>query len=100
MRLLPLMVLAGTLVLAGCGRQQPEAPAELNNSAETPVNAAVPPPIAAAPVGNVAERAAPPLEFTDDAQMRDDADATGLTARLPREGDGATATPNATAPRQ
>ena len=99
MRLSSLLVLTGALVLAACHRAPPEEPAEANNSAQAAPNAATPPPVAAAPANNAVERPAPPLNFTDDAQMRDDADASGLTARLPRtENDGEKAASNAATP--
>jgi hypothetical protein len=98
MRLFPLLILTGALALAGC-RGQPSEPVELNNSANAAINAAAPHPAAAAPTNNAVEHAAPPLDFTDEEQMRDDADATGLTARLPREGNGAAPAANAAAPR-
>ncbi|MCJ8158920.1 hypothetical protein [Sphingomonas sp. LaA6.9] len=85
-----LLSLAGALALAGCGRSEPE-PDEGNfdNAAiEAPApdiempaeNLATPP----ENVTNAVPPAAPPPEFTEDEQMLDDADATGLTARLPQ----------------
>ncbi|MBY8821646.1 hypothetical protein [Sphingomonas colocasiae] len=76
---------AATLSLAACGSKEPEAPALENNVVEmpedlTPVNETPP----AENLTNEVTPAAPPPAFTDDEQMRDDADATGLTARLPR----------------
>lgn len=76
---------AATLSLAACGSKEPEAPAIENNVIEVPedlapVNETLPP----ENVVNEVAPAVPPPAFTDDEQMRDDADATGLTARLPR----------------
>lgn len=76
---------AATLSLAACGSKEPEAPVVENEVVEMPEDLA---PVNEAPpaeniVNEVAPAAAPPA-FTDDEQMRDDADATGLTARLPR----------------
>ncbi len=105
MRHIKVIALAGmlSLVLAGCRDREEAAPEELNNSANAaePVNASTPAP-PPPPPANVAEAPAPSMEFSDDQQMRDDADATGLTARLPREGDApaAPANPPAQAPTQ
>jgi predicted small lipoprotein YifL len=85
------LVLATALALSACGKKEeplPETPE--NVVTEVPVDevlpanagdAALDPP---APT-NVATPAAPPPAFTDSQQMRDDADATGLTSRLPRD---------------
>ena len=83
-----LTLAAAALTLAGCSKDSPqeEAPVE-NNAVEAPVEIA--PVNNAAPPANITNEAAPvapPPEFSDDEQMRDDADATGLTARLPQDG--------------
>ena len=94
MRLSPFIALIGALALAGCGDPEPEA---LNNSANASNAAnAVVPPVTTAPANNAVEQAPPSLTFDDEAQMLDDADATGLTTRLRRNGDD---TANAAAPR-
>lgn len=84
MRNAALLTLAAALALSACGREEREEEAPVvNNSAEVPVET-ISEPEAPAPVNasNVAAPAPPP-EFSDEEQMRDDADATGLTARLP-----------------
>jgi hypothetical protein len=85
------ITLSAALALAACDRGEPEQPPVDNNITElpeevVPMNAAPP------PVENVTNEVAPapPPAFSDDEQMRDDADATGLTARLPQ---GETETP-------
>lgn len=83
-----MLSLAAVLATGACKRERPPEDMDLNATEdvvvnETPVNAveALPPP------ANVAEteKAAPPPEVSDEVQMRDDADATGLTARLPED---------------
>lgn len=80
------ITLSAALALAACNRSEPEPPAIDNNVTELPeevepMNAAPPP---AENVTNEVTPAAPPPTFSDDEQMRDDADATGLTSRLPQ----------------
>ncbi len=100
-----LLTLAGALALSGCGRSEPEEQPIDNEAIETsapeaaaPIeNLAMPP----ANVANAAEPApaAPPPEFSDQEQMLDDADATGLTARLPQgEGEAPGSTENQARP--
>lgn len=84
MRHIALFALAGALALSACGKKAEEEAPMTNNLVEPPadlepINEAVPPP---PPAENIAV-AAPPPEVSDDQQMLDDADATGLTARLP-----------------
>ena len=73
------------VALSACQRSAPENALPANTTVEIPVEA---PPVdataAAVPTNatNVVA-AAPPPAFDDSEQMRDDADATGLTARLP-----------------
>lgn len=84
------LVIVGALALAlaGCAKSAPENALDEGNdlveaNVEAPVeNVAVPEPVNAT---NVVEPAAPPPTFSQDEQMRDDADATGLTSRLPDE---------------
>ena len=103
MRLIACMTLAGALALAGCGRREPEEAPETNSVVEEPANIATPPP-PSPPAENAAENKtapAPPPKFSDDEQMRDDADATGLTARLAEGGEEASGQPdNQTSPAQ
>ena len=98
MRIAVLLPLFTVLALAGCHDRPPEAPLE-NNSATVelpppPVENAVETP---APVNatNVASPAKPP-QFSDETQMHDDADATGMTAKVNDEGDAASQSTNAT----
>jgi len=88
------LALAAILGLAACKQQGPDPDALQENAVEgTAVENAIatnvveaPPPVAG-PL-NETNMTAPPPEFSDTEQMRDDADATGLTARLPaQEGD-------------
>jgi len=87
MRKIAILTLAASaLALSACGSKEPEAveienteniemPEDLTPTNETP---------APENVTNEVAPAAPPPAFSDDEQIRDDADATGLTARLPR----------------
>ncbi len=79
------VVLLGTLALAGCHSAPPErVPGDGDNAAEM-MNEAAPENIITAPLPpvNVSNTAtATPPKINDDVQMHDDADATGMTARL------------------
>jgi hypothetical protein len=98
-------VLAAALAVAACGKKE-EPISELQDNAvtEMPIEdnvalnvedpAPAPPP--AVNVTNTVA-AAPPPAFTDTEQMRDDADATGLTSRIPSD-DAPRPTANETAP--
>jgi outer membrane biosynthesis protein TonB len=81
-------LLGGTLLLAGCKRQHEEQPVE-NTPAEAPRPVVAPTP-APPPVEKPKPVAAPkpkPLPATpEDQQVLDDADATGMTARVDRSG--------------
>ena len=88
---------AALLALGACGRQKPLDLPE-NEMVQEPVNMAVeaPPSETRLPVENVVE-VKPPVEKPvpppqDEAQMRDDADATGMTSRLDTGGEDATST--------
>lgn len=89
MRRFTLIALAslGALALSACGKKEEEAPEVVNNLVEPPADIEVvndtPPP---APIENTPEPAAPPV-IGEDQQTLDDADATGMTARIPA-GDG------------
>lgn len=100
-RTIVLLPLAAALMLAACGRNTPdEAPME-NDAAPAPVEPlpsaeedVPPPPPPAAPVENSANAAAaqapaPPPQISAEQQMLDDAEASGFTARLPIDGNGA-----------
>jgi len=90
MRYIALLPVAAALVLAGCDRGPEQKPIEDNvvevENVTDNVDLAVPPPeMNVMNATNTAEKAAPAPEFTDEQQMKDDADATGMTARLPDE---------------
>lgn len=98
MRIAALLPVVAALALAACNDRPPEAPPQDNSATvelpPPPVENAVevPPPVNAT---NVATPAKPP-QFSDDAQMHDDADAAGMTAKVDDEGDAAGQTANAT----
>lgn len=92
MRKIALIVaLSGALALAACGKKEEEAPAATNNLVEPPVeNIVVEEPEAPLPeVQNnaVATPAAPPPSISEQQQIQDDAEATGMTSRLPEGGE-------------
>lgn len=96
MRKYALVALAGALALAACGKKEEEAPAT-NNLVEPPVeNVIVEEPEAPAPEpsNNAAPAPAPAPTISEQQQIEDDAAATGMTARLNRDGtdEGANAT--------
>lgn len=90
MRKTLILTFAAALALAACGKKDEEA-APVNNLVEPPVENviveepdAVPPPAA----NNAAEPApAPAPDISEDQQIQDDAAATGMTARLPADGE-------------
>ncbi|BBD99025.1 hypothetical protein SAMIE_1025260 [Sphingobium amiense] len=90
MRKIALIALAGTLILAACGKKEEEAPAT-NNLVEPPVeNFIVDEPDAPLPEPQnnaAATPAAPPPSVSEQQQILDDAEATGMTARLPEGGE-------------
>jgi hypothetical protein len=101
MRKAALLTFTAALALSGCNRG-PEAEklpednvTEVVNATENANVVVAPPAVNASNASNTTAKAAPAPGFTDDAQMRDDADATGMTARLPDE---APASGNETAP--
>jgi ABC-type oligopeptide transport system substrate-binding subunit len=91
-RVLAICALTAAFMLSACNKT-PEQPSELiedNMMVEVPIDdGAASNVVDAAAAENVAlnvtNGAAPPPAFTDTEQMRDDADATGLTARLPAD---------------
>ncbi len=101
-----IFALTAALGLSACGKKD-ESPGELiedNMTIEVPVEDAnaLNSVEVAAPANvavNVTNAAAPLPEFTDTEQMRDDADATGLTSRLPTD-DVSGAAANETQPAQ
>jgi hypothetical protein len=87
------LVIAGVaaLALSACQGRAPENALDEGNIVEenltAPIeNVAMPEPVNA--TNAVEPPAAPPPTFSQDEQMRDDADATGLTSRLPDEAPG------------
>jgi len=80
-------MLGGALLLAGCKQQHQEQPVE-NQPAEAPKPVAPPPPPPPAekpkPVAAPKPKPLPPTP--EDQQVLDDADATGMTARVDRSG--------------
>lgn len=90
MRIRTIIVLAGAIALAACGKSAPEESIPENEIVQENIvederdsvieNAAPPEPENAA-------TPAPAPEVSDEIQMLDDADATGLTARLPQSGE-------------
>ncbi|WOK36540.1 hypothetical protein [Sphingomonas sp. C3-2] len=103
MRKIAFAAIAGTLVLSACNSKPEEAPVEnetLNITVDEPVvNEVVNIVEPEKPVVNETPPAAPPPEVSEEEQMLDDADATGLTSRLPRSDDaGAGSTENETRP--
>lgn len=82
-------------VLAGCSRSEPDEAPPVDNAVteepapvreEAPVAEPEPAPVEPAPVAVTNTVAPPPAaEIAPDAQMLDDADATGMTARATRD---------------
>lgn len=90
MRKLALIALAGALVLSACGKKEEEAPAT-NNMVEPPVeNVVVDEPDAPMPEPQnnaIATPPAPPPKISEEQQIQDDAEATGMTSRLSEDGE-------------
>ena len=101
MRKTAFAMLATALTLAACDRGPEQKPlddnvAEVENfSEEANIVEAAPP---ANTANTVVEKAAPAPGFSESEQMRDDADATGMTARLPDDDGGPGQTGNETRP--
>ncbi|MBZ9649519.1 hypothetical protein K9B33_18440 [Sphingobium sp. 3R8] len=91
MRTLAFAALAGALLLSACGKKEEEAPTVTNNLVEPPVeNVIVDEPEAPLPEPQnnaVATPAAPPPSVSEQQQIQDDAEATGMTSRLPEGGE-------------
>lgn len=85
-----LAIMAGLLALSACGKKHEEPPVEDNMVVEEPENVTNEiPPLAQPPVEEnsaqpVENRIAPP-QISEEQQMQDDAEATGMTSRLPDE---------------
>jgi len=82
------LALAATLMLAGCGRE----PDHENTDDTNVVNAIEEAPVDTAPFNDVqapsnaaVEPRASPPDISDEQQIQDDADAAGMTSRLPDE---------------
>lgn len=90
MRKIAILTLAGALALAACGKKEEEAP-PANNMVEPPVeNVIVDEPDAPLPEPQnnaAATPAAPAPKVSEEQQILDDAEATGMTARLPEGGE-------------
>lgn len=90
MRKIAILTLAGALALSACGKKEPEAP-PANNMVEPPVeNVVVDEPDAPLPEPQnnaAATPAAPAPKVSEEQQILDDAEATGMTARLPEGGE-------------
>ena len=80
---------AGLLMLSACSRSEPEPPVEENLDEATPdalpsvEPSDVPPPVA--DTNTAAIDVPPEAPVAPDAQMIEDADATGMTARVSRD---------------
>lgn len=104
MRKVGFLTLATALTLAACTSAAPEKlpddnMSEIGNLSENTDVAITPPPaVNVAEPSNATAKAAPAPGFTEEQQMKDDADATGMTARLPDETPGQKA--NETRPAQ
>lgn len=98
---LPLLALAGALALAGCDSSDPAANAVEENVVEAPiveepVNIPVINEIEEEPAANTVETVPPPAPapvISDEQQTLDDADAIGLTSRIPEGDSGETPPP-------
>lgn len=101
MRKTVFLALAAALTLSACDRGPEQRPLEDNvvevEELAEEGNFAEAPAIANA-TNIVAEKAVPAPGFTESEQMRDDADATGMTARLPDEAAGPGQSGNETRP--
>ena len=87
MRKLGFLTLATALMLAACSEKLPDDNmSEIGNLSENTDIAITPPPVTnVTEPSNATAEAAPAPGFTEEQQMKDDADATGMTARLPDE---------------
>ncbi len=91
MRKIALFTLAGALALSACGKKD-ETESVTNNLVEPPVENVIvnepdatppPPPVS----NNVAAPAAPAPTVSEQQQIQDDAEATGMTSRLRQSSD-------------
>ncbi|WP_294133761.1 hypothetical protein [Sphingobium sp.] len=89
MRKIALFALAGALALSACGKKE-EEPTATNNLVEPPVENVIieePDAVLPPPSNNAVATPAAPPSVSEQQQIQDDADATGMTARLPQEGE-------------
>lgn len=90
-RTIALLTLAGALALSACGKKDEDTGPTTNNMVEPPVeNVVIDEPDAALPepTNNVATPSpAPPPSVSEQQQILDDAEATGMTSRLPEGSD-------------
>jgi hypothetical protein len=91
----PLAVLAGLLALSACGKKPHEEPVDTNEVVNEPENVPAeemnePAPVPEANVAKPMENRIAPPEISEEQQMQDDAEATGMTSRLPDNSDAAT----------
>lgn len=94
MRKIALAALVGALALSACGKKEDETPAT-NNLVEPPVeNVIIEEPEAPLPPANnaAAPEPAPPPSISEQQQIQDDAEATGMTARLDQSAEGSNST--------
>lgn len=90
MRKIALIALSGALILSACGKKEEDAPVT-NTLVEPPVeNVIVDEPDAPMPLPDnnaTATPAAPPPSVSEQQQIQDDAEASGMTSRLPEDGE-------------
>lgn len=90
MRKIALIALSGALILSACGKKEEDAPVT-NTLVEPPVeNVIVDEPDAPMPLPDnnaAATPAAPPPSVSEQQQIQDDAEASGMTSRLPEDGE-------------
>lgn len=91
MRKIALLTLASALALSACNRKPAEEPQPANNVIEVPEETIPANEAETTEVPNntaAVVKPAPPPSVSETQQMQDDADATGLTARLPDDSSG------------
>lgn len=89
-RPLTFAALSGALLLAACGKKEEEAPAT-NNLVEPPVENVIvnePEALPPEPENVVTPTPAPPPSVSEQQQILDDAEASGMTSRLRENGEG------------
>lgn len=94
-RTLAFAALSGALFLAACGKKEEEAVPATNNLVEPPVeNVIIDEPDAPipAPSNDAVATPAPPPSISEQQQIQDDAEASGMTSRLRENGEESQAT--------